>query len=126
MLYYSFLIFIFLSLSFTFISLFFFFYCVTQLVLLSAFSVASTATYSHQRPYRSPHLRTLADASNLQINLILLVLLLVRTDTAHTADNEAGNVMYSTDTKFLNELCYGKYETFLLHFLSSITTFKFT
>ena len=87
-------------------------------MLLSAFSVISTATYSYQRPHRSPRLRSLADASNLQINLILLVLLLVRTDTARTAENEAGNVMYSTDTAFLNEQCYGK--TFSLISLRNI------
>ena len=97
-------------LTFSYLLLLFTF--VTQLVLLSAFSVVSTATYSYQRPHRSPRLRALADASNIQTNLILLVLLLVRNGTAHKAENTVGNVMYSIDTKFLNELCYGKYGTF--------------
>lgn len=96
-------------------------------MLLSAFSVISTATYSYQRPHRSPRLRSLADASNLQINLILLVLLLVRTDTARTAENEAGNVMYNTDTTFLNEQCYGKTISliFLLNILSLFSHIQF-
>lgn len=84
----------------------------SQLVLLSAFSIVSTATYSIQRPHRSPRLRALADASNLQMNLILLVLFLMRSDTAHSHENDVGNVQYSTDTGFLSVQCYGKLDNF--------------
>ena len=78
-----------------------------QIVLMTAFSVLHTSVYSFFRPHRSPWLRALADISNVQIILLLLVLLLLRVDTTNIPLNGAGNTIYNTNTDYLTVQAYG-------------------
>ena len=80
-----------------------------QIILLAAFTIFYTALFNHSGPHRTYRLTALADTSNLQIILLLLVLILMRTNNISVSTNLPGNTLYQTRTTFLSERIFGTY-----------------